>query len=60
MSEVISRLLCWLGLHQPLVVRPSVAIEEWNNGDPYVDYTRWTSAVGVCGRDGCEKVYQWD
>jgi hypothetical protein len=44
--DVIGRLLCWLGLHQPLVVRPSAAIEE--------------SAVGVCGRDGCEKVYQWD
>lgn len=57
---MIGKLLCSLGLHQPIVTKPSVPIKVDCGGGDYVDYGQWTSAIGFCARDGCTKTYQWD
>lgn len=54
----MSRLLCWMGFHQPVVTLPGIPMWLW---DPH-EYAAGqnTSASGCCARDGCRKLYQWD
>jgi hypothetical protein len=48
---MITKILCRLGLHQPIVTHPGVY-------DTTQGYGRYISAHGFCGR--CNKSYQWD
>ena len=41
---MIGKILCWLGLHQPVITHPAEDLSD--------------SAYGFCAR--CNKSYQWD